>query len=308
MSKILVSGLLNVETNVKINSFPVEYCPIEYPFFGVDTDVSGVGYNVSMALNTLSDEVVLCSYLSNDTVADTIKTALKNHNISSKQIIIELSKTPTSVVLYDESGKRKVYCDLKDIQEKVYPKDKLKNEISSCDSLVLCNINFNDELIKSAKLFNKTVFSDVHIVNSVCDDYNRRFMENSDVLFMSDEGVTNNREQFMYDVYNAFHNEIIVMGCGSSGALMFVEKTQKLYMVDSVFTRNVKNTCGAGDALFSSFVHEYTKSKDEMTAIKKAVTFASYKIGESGGAKGFLNDEKLNEIVSKLDFNITQKN
>ena len=34
MSKILVCGLTNVETTVKVGSFPINYCPIEYNFFG----------------------------------------------------------------------------------------------------------------------------------------------------------------------------------------------------------------------------------------------------------------------------------
>ena len=43
--KILVSGLVNTETTVKIKKFPIEYFPIDYPFFGVNTRVSGVAYN-----------------------------------------------------------------------------------------------------------------------------------------------------------------------------------------------------------------------------------------------------------------------
>jgi ribokinase len=33
MSKILVSGLVNTETTVKIKEFPIPYFPIDYPFF-----------------------------------------------------------------------------------------------------------------------------------------------------------------------------------------------------------------------------------------------------------------------------------
>ena len=30
---VLVSGLVNVETSVKVRKFPIEYYPIDYPFF-----------------------------------------------------------------------------------------------------------------------------------------------------------------------------------------------------------------------------------------------------------------------------------
>ena len=55
MKKILVSGLINTETTVKIKEFPIEYFPIDYPFFGVNTRVSGVAYNIAKALSTLGD-------------------------------------------------------------------------------------------------------------------------------------------------------------------------------------------------------------------------------------------------------------
>ena len=41
MSKILISGLVNVETTVPVRKFPVDYYPIDYPFFGINTAVSG---------------------------------------------------------------------------------------------------------------------------------------------------------------------------------------------------------------------------------------------------------------------------
>ena len=53
MAKILVSGLINTETTVRVRQFPVAYYPIDYPFFGVNTAVSGVAYNIALALKTL---------------------------------------------------------------------------------------------------------------------------------------------------------------------------------------------------------------------------------------------------------------
>ena len=38
--KILVSGLINIETNICINNFPVTYSPIEYAFNQINTDFS----------------------------------------------------------------------------------------------------------------------------------------------------------------------------------------------------------------------------------------------------------------------------
>ena len=45
MGKILVSGLLNLETTAKIRGFPINYYPIDFDFFGVNSTLSGVAYH-----------------------------------------------------------------------------------------------------------------------------------------------------------------------------------------------------------------------------------------------------------------------
>ncbi|MDE7108303.1 MAG: carbohydrate kinase family protein, partial [Clostridiales bacterium] len=64
--KYFVSGLVNVDTNLRIRSFPVAYYPIDYPFFGIDSSISGVGYNISMAAKTLGDEITLSTLIGKD--------------------------------------------------------------------------------------------------------------------------------------------------------------------------------------------------------------------------------------------------
>jgi len=54
---IAVSGLVNIETAVKVQGFPIPYFPIDYPFFGVRPAIGGVGYNVAKALTVLGDTV-----------------------------------------------------------------------------------------------------------------------------------------------------------------------------------------------------------------------------------------------------------
>ena len=50
---VLVSGLVNVETSVKVRKFPIEYYPIDYPFFGVESHIAGVAYNLAMAMMSI---------------------------------------------------------------------------------------------------------------------------------------------------------------------------------------------------------------------------------------------------------------
>ena len=53
MPPIFVSGLINIETTLRIKAFPLEYNPVNFPFFGIQSAVAGVGYNVSKALTAL---------------------------------------------------------------------------------------------------------------------------------------------------------------------------------------------------------------------------------------------------------------
>jgi ribokinase len=72
-----------------------------------------------------------------------------------------------------------------------------------------------------------------------------------------------------------------------------VKEEREIKHFPAIKTREVVNTIGAGDALFSCFIHYYHKTKDPYYSIQLATLFASYKIGENGGAKGFLTEEKL---------------
>ena len=300
MKKILVSGLINIETNVAVGDFPVFYSPIEYAFDRVSLDISGVAYNVINALHTLGNEIVPVSLIGKDVFGNLIRENLGKISGSTENLFQELDSTCTSVILFDNQGKRKIYCDLKDIQSRILPLEKIKNAAASCDGLVICNINFNDELIKNARTFGKPVFTDVHVLSDVHDSYNKRFLEHTDVVFLSDEGLPCSPEDFLKAMYSEYKNKVIVLGQGAKGALLFDGQTQEFHFVKSVYTRPVVNTVGAGDALFSCFVHYYLKGLSPYECLKKAVVFASYKIGESGGAKGFISESNLDKLIENV--------
>ena len=58
------------------------------------------------------------------------------------------------------------------------------------------------------------------------------------------------------------------------------------------------NTVGAGDALFSSFLHFYAKGMDAKKALRRAVVFAGIKIGHNGASIGFCAEEEIERIVN----------
>ena len=293
MSKIFVSGLTNIETSLNVNSFPIEYSPIEYPFFGVSSSISGVGYNVSKALKVLKDDVSLFTIVGEDNSGEIVLSTLNKDKIDT--IIQKVQKTAESVVLVDKEGKRKIYCDLKNLQEvrsfdfKVNPKE--------FELAVLTNINFSRPLIKLFKDSGVTTASDVHVLRNIDDEYNKEFLENSDILFLSNEGCLGNEAEFIKSIQQTYHNKIVVIGCGEEGALAFDGKDY--YYEKAVAPLGVKNTVGAGDALFSSFVHYFLKTKDIQKSLKFAVTFAGIKISSSGGAEGFAKEDEVLKYINR---------
>ena len=293
--KILVSGLINVETTVKVRKFPIEYFPIDYPFFGVNTRVSGVAYNIAKAFNTLGDDVKLITMTGKDFAAEYIGNEVRKISVSTDYMKPSLKATPNSVVLYDEEGRRQIYCDLKDVQDSEYAFEKELYE--DCDLVVACNTNFNRELLRMAKADGKIIATDVHVLGDIKDAYNKEFMQYANILFLSDENINSDYREFLMEIQNTYGNDIIVLGMGNKGALMYVKEENQFYELPAVTVGNVVNTVGAGDALFSSFIHFYVKGFSAVEALKYAEVFASYKIGFDGAAVGFADEEKLEELV-----------
>ncbi len=292
MSDLLISGLVNVETTVKVRKFPIDYYPIDYPFFGVKSGVSGVGLNLASAATTLGDCVRLHSMTGNDFEAAYIRDTLSKRGISTQGIIPCLKQTPTSVVLYDDTGRRQIYCDLKDIQETPYPVD--PSALEGMDLVVACNINFNRPLLQAAKAAGKTIATDVHVLSNIHDDFNRDFMAAADILFLSDEAVGDSYQDFLRSLHSTYHNRIIVLGRGSKGAALVFEG--QIYELPAIQVGPVVNTVGAGDSLFISFNHYYAQGLTPVEALVRAELFASAKIRVSGGAVGFVNESEIDQL------------
>ena len=298
MSKIVVAGLVNVETTVKIDSFPIKYTPINFPFFGIQSQASGVGLNIGKALTTLGDDVKLLSLIGKDSAGVIVKNSLRESEIDTSYIIEILSATSQSVVLYDEVGKRQIYCDLKEIQDCSYEEDVFRKIIEDSSIVCLCNINFSRNLLKIAKDNNKIIATDVQVLKDIYDPYNTDYMKYANILFLSNENINEPVEDFVQDIIKEYDNDIIVVGLGSIGALLYVKKDNYMKRFPAVETREVINTIGAGDSLFSSFIHYYSKDGDPYESIKKAIVFASYKIGVASAADGFLTEEELEKIYT----------
>ena len=301
--KVIVSGLINIETTLKVRGFPINYYPIDYPFFGIKSDISGVAYNVGKALLTLENSVEIVSFIGKDEEGKRILSRLKKEGMGNQFIYNELEETPITVALYDGEGKRQIYCDLKNLQEKNIDFARIERKIKESDLIVLCNTNFNRMLLKQVKKLGKSIATDVHVLSDVDDEYNKEFIEYSDILFLSDEQLPYSAEQFIFEMKKKYLSKIIVIGLGKEGAILYERSSDKVYRLEAVYMGDVVNTIGAGDALFSCFINYYLKGHSAIEALIRAEIFASLKICENGASNGFNNEAiieghyKNNQVV-----------
>ena len=300
MSRILVSGLINLETTLRVDGFPIEYSPARYPFFGVDSSVSGVGFNVAVALSTLGDDARLLSLVGNDLPGQAARERLSGIGISAQYVLPSLPRTPQSVVLYDAAGRRQVNTDLKDLQERVYPVDRFDEALAGSDLAALTNINFSRPLLSRAREAGIPIACDVHAISQLDDPYNADFMRQATILFMSHERLPMEPAAWLATLMHEYAApRVAVVGLGQDGALLAVRGETGSYHVPARLTRPVVSTVGAGDALFSAFLHVYVKKGDPYEALRMATVFASYKIGATGGAEGFLDDAGLRDLCDQ---------
>ena len=299
MANIVVSGLINVETTLRVDGFPVHYQPVRFPVHSVETTVSGVGYNVAQALSTLGHQVRLLSLYGNDPVGALVAAAIREAGLDEQYVLATMPATAQSVILYDGSGRRSISVDLKDIQERNYPAALFKTALSGVDLAALCNISFSRPFLQQARAAGVTVATDVHTIADLEDPYNQDFMAAADILFMSDEKLPCPPEEWARRVQARYGTPLVVIGLGEAGALLAVREDNYVGRVPAVPTRPVVNSIGAGDALFSAFVHGFLRGRDPYAALRQAVVFASYKIGDKGGAAGFLDAQALGEWVAR---------
>lgn len=300
MSRFFVAGLINLETTLAIDDFPLPYFPVRYPFFGIQTTVSGVGYNIAKALTVLGNRVDLASLIGRDENGQLVRKALAGDGIPEALVLESLAETAQAAILYDPQGKRQIHTDLKDIQEHTYPLEQAEAAIRAADLAVIGNINFSRPLLGAAKAAGKWIATDVHALSSLEDDYNQDYLGAADILFLSDEALPDSPEQITRRIWKQFAAQIVVIGLGAQGALMGVRRDGFIGRFPAVSTRKVVNTIGAGDALFSAFLDRFQRTHDPYAAIRQAMVFASYKIGEKGAAQGFLTAEALDDWTHKI--------
>lgn len=299
MPNIFVAGLANIETTLQVDGFPISDQPVSYPFHGISTGVSAVGYNVAKALTMLGDSVSFASLIGRDMLGDLVEQRLLADGIRTAGVLRQLDHTAQSVVMYDSTGQRRIATDLKDVQDHRYPEAQARLAFAGCDLAVLCNINFARPLLPIARELGVPIATDLHGLADLDDEYNRDWLQAADIIFQSHEGLAETSEHRAAAILQRFRAQIVVIGMGDAGSLLAV-RDQPIVRIPAAPAHSIVNTVGAGDALFASFVHFYRELHDPHAALERASVFVAHKIGFNGGAAGLLSRPAFEQVWIKL--------
>ena len=76
---------------------------------------------------------------------------------------------------------------------------------------------------------------------------------------------------------------------------MYLRQEDRIHELPAVSVGPVVNTVGAGDALFSGFLHYYAKGYNAVESLQRAQIFASAKIGANGASQGFVTEDQIQQ-------------
>ena len=291
MAKFAIAGIVQVETIVKVDDIPVSYLPVTNKPNTIFTNVGGDAYNERVALKALGDDVEFFSMIGKHD----LQGLYWNEDFmgDSDYVLPVLKETPTAVILYDSSRRQQIFEDIKDMRDVEFNLELYKEKIKDVDAVILANANFCRPLAKAAKEAGKMLAINFRGFTEEKMKYNEDYFEMADVIYVSDDNIVSKADEFVRKLADTYKAEIIILGQGAKGLTIFSRRDDLLANYRPVKTNEIVNTAGAGNSLFSCFLHCYVTTNNAVHAIKNALLFASYKIGYMGTSNGFLTEGEL---------------
>ncbi len=292
-NNFLVAGIVQMETIVRVQNVPVEYRSLTSRANTIFTDVGGDAYNTAKALKWLGNDVDLLSMIEKNTSPDIINNQNDSIELSTDYILNRLDAMPSAVTFYADNKKQQVFEDTKDLINNEYDMDVCKKRLETADMVVLSNVHFCKPMIDEALERQIPVAVNIRDFGKEDLKFNDAFLSVADIIYISDDDLTKNHYEFVKEIADIYSPKIIILGRGANGVLLYSAEDNIFAEYKSVRTLEVVNTVGAGNALFSCFLHYYVKTGDAVLSIKNALLFASYKIGFVGTSNGFMTEEQI---------------
>lgn len=300
MNKFLVAGIVQRETLVKVDKIPVEYKALTSRPNTVNISIGGDAYNEALALVWLGNDVDFMTLIGQHDSPDLINPFGCEIKLRTDYVLPRLKETLTEVVLCGNDWKQQIFEDNKDIGKAAYDEELFKKRVEKARVVVLSNAKFCHPLISLAQKAGKPIAVNMHGHLGEDEPTNTEFAAAADILYLSDDHLKQDPYEFVKEIVQKYDTKIVILGMGEKGVLLHSKEDNIFAPFPTVKTNKVVNTVGAGNALFSCFLHYYYKTGDAITAIKNAMLFASYKIGFVGTSNGFMTEEQIEQWRSLI--------
>lgn len=272
--KVVVVGIANQQTALPIGSFPLEYEAQRYLPNEIRHTVGGVGFNVARTLSAFGHMVALAAPLGEDYSAAMVDAEAYSYAISTHLCPRELARTPRSVVLYDETGRRLTNVDLTDALDFVFSEDDLAPDLFKAKLVVLGNVGMTIPLIAPIVARGTRLAVDLQDIRSPEDPAAEPFLA-ATYLSMSNEYVKGQEREVLTSLRDRSEAKVISVTLGAEGALVLPRDAAEPIHVPAPRV-TPRNTAGAGDVAFATFLHAHLKLKEgPVEAWQRAVQVAS---------------------------------
>jgi sugar/nucleoside kinase (ribokinase family) len=289
--RIVVVGVSSLYITMPVEQFPVPYEPTRQPPW-MHVGVGGVGAHVARILTGLGDEVSLCTVVGEDAAGSAIRRELRRHGLDGPGVVTGPGSS-LGLVLVDTAGRRAGRPYLAPVDSVGYPPDAFEERVANADLAVVTNTVFARPLLARAAALGVPIAVDVHLIGDLDDPYDRPWLEVADVLFSSHEALPCPPDRWIAGVFARYPGcSIVAVGCGSRGCVLGL-RDGTLLEAEAVAPRGVKNTTGAGDALFASFLHGWLAEGNAVTALQQAVLYAGWKVGDTSPVEAQLDAEEV---------------
>lgn len=295
MGKFLVAGIVQKETIVKVDQIPIEYAGVTVKPNTIFMSTGGDAYNESIALEWLGNSVDFMTMIGQEESMEIINPPDSEVRLVTDYVLPRLQYTPTAVVFYDNSRKQQIFEDIKDIRDVAYDENLFRERAARAEMLVVSNSNFCRPLMRIGKELRKPIAVNIREYQKEKLVYNEDFLKAADILYVSDDHLVGEPYEFVKSLAVQFRPKIILLGQGGDGLILYDKDKNIIAHYNTVKTNEIVNTVGAGNALFSCFLHFYNKTHDSVFAVKNALLFASYKIGFMGTSNGFMTEDQISQ-------------
>ena len=144
-----------------------------------------------------------------------------------------------------------------------------KQALRRVQAAVMINVDFSRPLLALTKAASaETVATDLQTVCEGSREYGADFFEVAHIVFMSHEKLPVGPEDFVSTIGSAPPLRSQLSRWCAAGALLCV-RDRDICRVSAVQVGPVVNTAGAGDALFSCFLHFYLDGDEPILALGK---------------------------------------